>query len=62
MDLPDKIVEEIKERLKYSIRGSIEIIYDESKSFIDLDHHERQRFEFYEPSKGKIGGLGGKVY
>jgi hypothetical protein len=62
MVLTDKVLEKAREKAKESGHGSVEIIFDETKPFMDVVLHDRERVDIPMPSKGKIGGLGGKVY
>jgi hypothetical protein len=62
MNLTDKVLEKAREKAKESGHGSVEIIFDEGKPFVDVVLHDRERVDVPVPSSGKIGGLGGKVY
>jgi hypothetical protein len=62
MELIDKVLERAREKAKQTGHGSVEIIFDEGKPFVDVVLHDRERVDIPVSSKGKIGGLGGKVY
>jgi hypothetical protein len=62
MDLIDKVLERVREKAKESGHGSVEIIFDEGKPYVDVVLHDRTRVDIPVPSSGKIGGMTGKVY
>ncbi|GHV81430.1 hypothetical protein AGMMS49944_32210 [Spirochaetia bacterium] len=45
MDLTDKVLERAREKAKESGHGSVEIIFDEGKPFVDVVLHDRERIE-----------------
>jgi hypothetical protein len=45
MDLSDKVLEMAREKVKKSGHGSVEIIFDENKPFVDVVLHDRERVE-----------------
>jgi hypothetical protein len=52
MILSDKVLEMAREKVKKSGHGSVEIIFDETKPFVDVVLHDRERIELL--SKGNI--------
>jgi hypothetical protein len=45
MELTDKVLERAREKAKGTEHGSLEIIFDENKPFVDVVLHDRERVE-----------------